>query len=644
MRGVVGSLLAVALTVNGVRGGDLAPDLSAALDAAQPGEIHSTLVYLDQADIAAIENHLYRIMAGRELRHRVVVEALHAQAAATQGPVLARLQEAAATGRVAFYEPYWIGNVIRVDAVADEIRAVAAHPDVVYVFLNYAIDLIEPVEEVEAPGAASAPEPGIQLIQADRVWSELGITGEGVLAAVIDTGVDGDHPAMESRWRGLDVRYRNNPEWAWYDPYNSRNDFPYDCCGHGSHTMGTTIGGAPGDQVGVAPGAQWIAAGAIDRGGGIERTVADAIKAFQWMADPDDNPRSVFDVPHTCGNSWGLINAHGYSECHQIFWTWIDAAEAAGTTHIFAAGNSGLSEFARPADRASTAYDSIAIGACDANEPGCPIAGFSSRGPTNCSPGGRPATKPEVTAPGVSVRSCWSNGGYIHSSGTSMATPHVNGVMALLYSANPDLTSDEAKQILYDTATDKGPRGEDNTFGWGLVNAYDAVYTALGSVAFACCFDDGNCEDLVRDDCLSQGGEQRYGETCDTFRCPAPGACCIDNFTCEFILERDCFIRRGDFLGEGVGCEQSCPCDVVKKLKGKCKGKNGGTVKGILKFYNNSWNGRTVRMGVGPQVQFDVPVKGKKAVLITCCFSGPQELKLLEPAGCLDPVNVNCPD
>ncbi|RJP42869.1 MAG: hypothetical protein C4547_00150, partial [Phycisphaerales bacterium] len=619
----------LALTAGTARSGEIVPELRDALDAPNGGEVISALVYLDQVDLDAVESHLYRIMADRNLRHRIVVESLQTHAAATQGSLIAYLQGAKDTGRVTFYDPYWIGNIIRVDGIAEEIEAIAARPEVLRIYPNYPVELIESVE-VEGPGIASAPEPGIRLIQADRVWNELGITGEGVLAAVIDTGVDGDHPAMESRWRGLDDRYEGHPEWAWHDPWNNQNDFPYDCCGHGSHTMGTAIGGFPGDEVGVAPGAQWMASGAIDRGGSIPRTVADIIKGFQWMADPDGNPETDFDVPHTCGNSWGTTTGHGYPPCDQTFWQWIDASEAAGTSQTFAAGNEGQSGLRRPGDRATTDYDSIAVAACDGNNQDCPIAGFSSRGPTNCTPDGRPAIKPDIAAPGVNVRSCNNSGGYVNLSGTSMATPHINGVMALLYSANPDLSSDEAKQIIYDTATDKGTPGEDNSFGWGLVNAYEAVIVALGDPEpFACCFNDGSCQNLLRSDCLDRGGRQRFGETCDTFDCPDPGACCVNNFTCEFILERDCIAKGGDFLGENVGCQLACPCDVIKKMKGTCKG--SGTIKATVKFRNNSWDGRVIKMGVGDRLRFDVTVHGKKAVLYTCCFNGPQTVKLLDP-------------
>ncbi len=596
------------------------------------------LVYLDQVDLDAVNQHMRRILADRTLRHRVVVEALQAQAAATQGPLLAHLRDAAQSGSVRSFEPLWIGNLVYVEATAEAIEAIAARPDVTYVYPNHRVEPIDAVSSQE-PGVIAGPEPNLQFIQADRVWDELGITGRGALVANLDSGVDGDHPAMESRWRGLDPSYAGHPEWAWFDPLGP-GDVPYDDSGHGSHTMGTMIGGAPGDEVGVAPGAQWIAAASIDRGKNHIHTIMDIIRALQWMADPDGNPDTDFDVPHTCNHSWGLTEGHGFPECDDQLWIWIDASEAAGTSHVFAAGNEGGNGLRRPADRATTDYDSLAVGACDGRDPECPIAGFSSRGPTTCTPDGREAIKPELAAPGVNVRSCTNTGGYRVLTGTSMSTPHIAGALALVYSANPELTSDEAKQILFDTATDRGDPGDDNSYGWGVINAYEAVIEAMGDDPYACCFDDGGCDDLLRSDCLNRGGRLRFGEACETFDCPQPGACCVTDSLCEFTQERSCLDRGGDFLGEGVSCRLACPCDVVKRLKAACK--SSGTVKATLKFKNDSWDGREVQFGVGGE-RHSAPVRGRKARLLTCCFQGAQQVSLLAPAGCVDPVGVTCP-
>jgi hypothetical protein len=149
------------------------------------------------------------------------------------------------------------------------------------------------------------------------------------------------------------------------------------------------------------------------------------------------------------------------------------------TSCSVSAGNDGDAGPGRPADRASDDYNTCAVGAVDANTPGWPVAFFSARGPSYCTPTGEPAIKPDLAAPGVDVRSSYPGGEYIYASGTSMASPHVNGVVALMLEACPYLTVNEVKQILYDTAVDLGDPGEDNDYGWGMIDALAAVNMAI---------------------------------------------------------------------------------------------------------------------------------------------------------------------
>jgi hypothetical protein len=177
-----------------------------------------------------------------------------------------------------------------------------------------------------------------------------------------------------------------------------------------------------------------------------------------------------------------VTTGHGYPPCDQTFWSFIDADEAAGIVVLFSAGNEGASgaeTLRRPADRATTVYNCLAVAAVDANNSAWPIADFSSRGPSHCTPDGAAAIKPDIAAPGVNVRSSLPGGSYGTLSGTSMASPHVNGVVALMRQACPELTVEQVKQILYDTAYDLGPAGEDNSYGWGMIDAYAAVTMAL---------------------------------------------------------------------------------------------------------------------------------------------------------------------
>ncbi len=463
-----------------VFGGEIDPGLAEIMSTTPAEQPISVLVFLnDRVDIQAVKEELNQQDATIRARHETVVRALQLKAWNTQGPINIHFQGLADAGDISGFRAFWIINAFEVTAPGPIIEAIADRPDVERIYYNYEIEPIEPVEVAASePGAGAAVETGVEAVRAPEVWA-IGIDGSGVLVSNIDTGVEGDHPALAVRWAGVaDSRYAGHPEWAWYDPYLGINDFPYDNHGHGTHTMGSICGGAPGDEVGVAPGSYWIAAGAIDRGGGIERTVTDAIASFEWMLDPDGNPATDWDVPDVISNSWGLVDAHGYPPCDETFWDYIDACEAAGSVVLFAAGNEGSAGLRRPADRATDEYRNCAVAAVDANTEGWPIAYFSSRGPTYCTPTGDAAIKPDISAPGYYVRSAYPGHTYVYMSGTSMATPHVAGVVALIRQANPELTPDEIKQIMYQTAYDLGTPGEDNTYGYGMVDAYEAVMLA----------------------------------------------------------------------------------------------------------------------------------------------------------------------
>ena len=208
---------------------------------------------------------------------------------------------------------------------------------------------------------------------------------------------------------------------------------------------------AADDTIGVAPGAEWIASNVINQGagGGFDN---DIIDCFEWFTDPDGNPITMDDVPDVVQNSWGVNEGFGYPDCDSRWWAVIDACEAAGPVIVFAAGNEGpgATTLRSPADRATTLYNCFSVGATNHTSP-FTIAGFSSRGPAgpNCGPVEN-RVKPEVSAPGVSIYSAAPGGGYQYMDGTSMACPHVAGVVALMRSANPNVDVITIKQVLMD--------------------------------------------------------------------------------------------------------------------------------------------------------------------------------------------------
>ena len=488
--------------------GTMDPNLEAVLNETGDQEVLSVLVFLvDQVDLPVLTEQLERDgRPTRQRRHEVVVTSLQQRAAATQGDLMTRLEAFTTEGTVQGYHAFWIANCIRVEATKPAIKAIADRDDVLCVYPNYPIESIEPEvsqsdksDKDQGGRDGRAPELGVQAVRAPEVWL-MGFTGDGILVSSLDTGVDGNHPALANRWRGVaDPRYQDNPEWAWFDPVTNTT-FPQGWGSHGTHTMGTVCGGAPGDEVGVAPGAQWIHAAVIDRVS-LAQTVADAILAFEWLVDPDGDPGTTWDVPHVCSNSWGIGTWHNIppynSPCDPSFWSYLDACEAAGTVILFSAGNEGPSSntLRRPADRATDDYRTCAVGGINANDPpNWVMYTNSSRGPTYCTPTGNPAIKPEIAAPAVEVRSSIPGGGYSSFTGTSMASPHVNGVVALIREACPDLSVDEVKQIMYDTALDLGFTGKDNDYGYGLVDAFEAVNLALTMCSGAPKAEDGSYE------------------------------------------------------------------------------------------------------------------------------------------------------
>jgi len=464
--------------------GEVDPGLQAVFDHVGANESVSALLYMqEQLDAGGVNRAMDAKNATRGERHELVVRQLQAMAARTQGDLSDRLAQLKAAGRIDDYETFWIGNIVRVDGPKDEIAALIARNDVFVGYFNYNIELIQPTEigPVDGGETIASVESGIKAIRADQVWADFGITGAGRLVSTLDTGVDGNHEALKDRWRGVaDSRYQGHPEWAFFDPVTNKT-FPFDSSNHGTHTMGTSCGHTATNEIGVAPGAQWINAAVIDRVS-INRTISDALLAFQWIIDPDGDPATVFDVPDSCSNSWGISPLFGFPPCDDVFWVSVDNVEAGGTLIIFSAGNEGTLGLRSPADRATDDFNVMAVAAIDGNNSNYPIASFSSRGPTQCTPDGSEFIKPNISAPGVNVRSSLPGNQYGLLSGTSMASPHINGVVALMREADPNITVQRMKEIFYQTSLDLGQNGKDNSYGWGLIDAYQSVQLASGII------------------------------------------------------------------------------------------------------------------------------------------------------------------
>ncbi|SDU35567.1 carboxypeptidase regulatory-like domain-containing protein [Jiangella alkaliphila] len=411
----------------------------------------------------------------RVARTETVVTELRETADAGQPAVLDLLAERDATA----VTPYWIFNGVAATVDAATLDVLAAHPDVQSVGLDEEITLEEPIEP--APGEPLLPSWSLEKIHAPDVWGEYGVRGEGVVVGIMDGGADGGHPALNASWRGT----TGDPATSWYVPTGENYPAPGDGSGHGTHVTGSIVGNAPGELTGVAPGATWIAAKIFrDSGSTTESIIHDG---FQWMLAPGGDPAAAPDVVN---NSWGS-DAGGAT----TFWDDVAAWEAAGIVPIFANGNNGPA----PGTVGSPGSfpHAIGIGATDVNDL---VASFSSRGPAIWD--GERYRKPQVSAPGADIRSTWprdlpdGEDGYHTISGTSMAAPHATGVVALMLSANPDLTIDDIRGLLEDTARTEPHMGElpNDTYGAGIVDAFAAVTRAAysGTVAGTVTDEDGD--------------------------------------------------------------------------------------------------------------------------------------------------------
>ncbi len=371
------------------------------------------------------------------------------------------------------YKAHWIVNAIRVEADETTIRELSQRRDVRRVFDDGTLEIPRPLPGTERQRVA-AVEWNIQNIRASEAWSSFGTRGEGIVVATIDTGAQFDHPALVGQYRGNlgDGTFDHN--YNWHDP-SSICGFPSmapcDNAGHGTHTMGTIVGDDGGDnQIGVAPGARWIAAkGCEDYSCSYEALLSSG----EWMLAPTDvngtNPRPDLR-PHIVSNSWG--GGGGDDFYRAVVQAWV----AAGIFPVFSNGNSG--SYCESSGSPGDYPESYAVGAYDVSEI---LADFSSRGPSWYE-----VIKPNIAAPGVDVRSSVPGNDYDWYSGTSMAAPHVAGAVALLWSASANSLGDvqSTRELFDESAIDHndtscgGDASNNNAWGQGKLDVMETLAIA----------------------------------------------------------------------------------------------------------------------------------------------------------------------
>ena len=438
-------LAAVALLLSvPLWGAELSLDLQKALAEAPTGTLIPVIVsYREDFDAAALRKSLR--FAKRDTRRYTVARKL--QELGNRGIPIAELALAQGAQNVRLLR---LISSVSMEATTDIINVLLADPNVIQV---------RPDTITEAPlpmaGSSFAPEWNIAVIDVEPLWQR-GYLGGSVVVAVMDTGVDGQHPELASNWRG-----GSN---SWFDPYGEHAN-PYDRSGHGTQVLGIITGGdAGGTSIGIAPEAQWIAAKIYnDAGVGTESSMHSA---FEWLIDPDGDPLTD-DAPDVVNNSWSITDE---GICNSVFLPDIEALKAADIAVTYSAGNSGpaASSDVSPANNSRV----LSVGAIDA---GGLVATFSSRGPSTCDD----ELFPKLVAPGDGVvttdLSFGGNAFYIEVSGTSFAAPHVAGVMALLRDAVPPVSVAEMESALLGTAVDADIAGPDNQSGYGLVDAAAAL-------------------------------------------------------------------------------------------------------------------------------------------------------------------------
>ncbi len=320
----------------------------------------------------------------------------------------------------------------------------------------------------------STVEWNIAKIRADEAWSTFGITGQGAVIGVIDTGVTYDHPALVDQYRGTLGGGLFDHNYNWFDLVNG-TPVPYDDVGHGTMGMGVAVGSDGGlHQIGVAPGARWIAVKACSSG--LVCSDSDLLAAADWMLAPtrlDGTGADPSKAPQVVLNMWGGAG------CNDWFQSPITALRAAGILPVFATGGSGpgCSTMASPADYP----DVLTAGTTDIDDI---IAPFSARGPSCYA-----EVKPDLSAPGVEIRTSDNVYSYTITSGTSWAAAHAAGSAAMVISADPSLDPDEVEELLFSSAVciqdlacgGEACPGPNNVYGHGRIDVYEAVSDTLPS-------------------------------------------------------------------------------------------------------------------------------------------------------------------
>ncbi len=324
---------------------------------------------------------------------------------------------------------------------AAQVEALAAAPNVFRVEADFAV--------------TTTNDAANRDFGAEAARTEFGVDGDGVEVCVVDTGVDPDHEQFVTK-----------TPIPFFDAINGQPT-AYDDNGHGTHVAGIAVGDGTGtpQYAGVAPKAALSAAKVLSSSG--SGSASQVIAGIEWCADRD----GAVVISMSLGTAGGSDGQDSISQAVNA------AVTDKGKPVVVAAGNSGdAPETVGSPGAAEHAITVAAVAEWSAPEgaanhsKGVHLAPWSSRGPTL---DGR--TKPDISAPGMTITSARAGGGYATFSGTSMATPFVSGAVALAWSRDPELGPSDLKGEVTGTAQERGPEGQDNDWGWGLIDVLALV-------------------------------------------------------------------------------------------------------------------------------------------------------------------------
>lgn len=407
----------------------------------------------------------------KEIRKEIVNESKEL-AKSTQASILEILKNEKNKGNVKSYESFFIINCVNLVARKSIIVELAKRDDVEKIIENKVIKVEKPEKNEKIRMSRSAYDMHIpwnlEAINAYKAQRYTKDCNNEVVVGIIDSGVDSTHSAISKNYRGNDSSLA---AYSWYNTITGKDgsqEKPYDDRGHGTHVCGTILGSKENALLGVAPKAKWIGVKVFDQDG--ETDNVKLLKAGQWIMAPNGDPTKA---PKVVNNSWGGNSNDGFFQ--EIVKKWREA----GIFPVFSAGNVGpFNDGGDDSIGTPGAYpESYAVGAIRKDEH---IAKFSLRGKSSYTN----KIKPDIVAPGVNILSCIPGEKYTIYTGTSMAAPHVTGVIALMLQVNPNLTVDQIENILNETALplkdEYYTTAPNNGYGYGKVNAVSAVQLAMG--------------------------------------------------------------------------------------------------------------------------------------------------------------------